>query len=349
MYERFFGFRERPFELTPDPRFLFLSAAHREALVTLTYAVTARKSLTVLSGEVGSGKTTMLRAAIAKCGDSVKCVRLNSSLTSAEFTTFLARQFELGDEAGVSKARCHEELQKRLTERASDGCLSALVIDEAHSLPDELFEDIRHLTNLETDLAKLLPVILVGQPELWQRFRTTALRNLRQRVTLRCNLRPLDLQGTASYIAARITVAGGNAAEVFTRRAVTMIHNATQGLPRAISVLCDNALITGLALDQKPVTTAVVEEVCRDFDLVVSPAASVAASEVLEPQMPALVDPAPAGVAIPARVDHAPAEGETEVVAAPASVPSDEDEIESEILGHLRMRRSFFSFRGGGR
>jgi type II secretory pathway predicted ATPase ExeA len=268
MYEQFYGFRERPFELTPDPRFLFLNGTQRETLATLTHGVTARKGLTVLTGEVGSGKTTLLRTAMASCAEHVTCVHLaTSALNGAEFTTFLARQFGLSDGAAGSKALCYEELRDVLLSRAATGCHSALIIDEAHSLSDELFEDIRHLTNLETDTAKLLPIILVGQPELWDRLRTPELRNLRQRVALRCTLRPFDRVESASYIAARISTAGGRAADVFTRGAVTAIHEAAHGLPRAIGVLCDNALINGMALGQRPVSVGVVEEVCREFDL----------------------------------------------------------------------------------
>ena len=267
MYEHFFGFRERPFELTTDPRYLFLSASHKEALSNLSYGVSARKSVTVVVGEVGSGKTTLVRRTLATADARTRCVLLmDPHVTPADFMTFLVRELGLPELEAVPRWRRTQELERHLTERWNAGEATALIIDEAQSLSDAMFEELRLLTNLETDTVKLLPLLLVGQPELGDRLNQPALRYLKQRVALRCVLRPLNLSETANYIASRIVVAGGVGSQVFTREAVTAIHEASEGLPRAISVLCDNALMTAFAAGRKPVNSQMVAEVCKDFD-----------------------------------------------------------------------------------
>lgn len=267
MYERFFGFRERPFELTPDPRYLYLSASHKEALSNLSYGISSRKGLTVVTGEVGSGKTTLVRRTLESAGEKMQYVYLRDpKLTPEEFTAFLARELQLPEGATAARWKWVQDLERHLTARWTNGVGTALIIDEAQSLSDALFEELRLLTNLETSTSKLLPLVLVGQPELGERLNDATLRNLKQRIALRCNLRALNLQETAAYINVRIRTAGGQSAAVFTREAVTAIHEASNGLPRAISVLCDNALVTAFAAGTKPVNSLMVAEVCRDFD-----------------------------------------------------------------------------------
>ena len=276
MYEQFFGLRERPFELTTDPRFLFLSSSHKEALSNLSYGVATRKSVTVVVGEVGSGKTTLVRRTLATADARTRCVLLmDPHVTPEEFLLFLIRELGIPDLELAPRWRKTQELERHLARRWDAGEATALIIDEAQSLSDAMFEELRLLTNLETDTAKLLPLLLVGQPELADRLNQPALRYLKQRVALRCVLRPLDLQETATYIAARIVVAGGVGSQIFTREAVTLIHQASQGLPRAISVLCDNALITAFAAGRKPVSSQIVADVCKDFDCRATPETSV--------------------------------------------------------------------------
>lgn len=267
MYQRFYGLRDLPFELTPNPKDLYLTATHREALSNLEYGLFAAKSLTVLIGEAGTGKTTLLRAALEseRCA-AVRCVYMNNpALTRAEFVTILANRFGLSDEASRSKATLLEELEQKLRERRDRGEITALVVDEAQALSTELLEEVRLLANIETSDEKLLPLVLAGQPELSDRLEDAALRQLKQRVALRCEIAPFQLSETAAYIATRIRIAGGTPAKLFTREGIALIHEYSRGIPRTVSVICDNALVSGMALDRQPVDRSIVLEVCRDF------------------------------------------------------------------------------------
>lgn len=268
MYEQYYGLRERPFDLSPNPRFLFLSKGHREALLHLRYGLTGRPGVTVLIGEAGTGKTTLVRAAVlAAAGQSATIVHLsNPTLTRTEFYEYLASGFGFGSGAAGSKTSFLRELEHALTGRGADGGVLALTVDEAQSLPHELLEEIRLLTNTEIN-GRSVAVALVGQPELAARLNEPQLRQLKQRVALRCELGPLDLRDTAAYIAARVRVAGGNADTLFTRDAVIAIHEHSHGIPRLTSVICDNALVSGFASDLRPVGRDLILEVCRDFEL----------------------------------------------------------------------------------
>jgi general secretion pathway protein A len=267
MYEQFFGFRDRPFDLTSDPRFLVLTEAHREALSNLEYGFASRKGVTLLVGEAGSGKTTVIRAAIERQPMRVHSVHLhNPTLTRAEFSEMLAVRFGLSGRAAQSKTAMLVELEALLRHRQSAGETTVLVIDEAQSLPLDLLEEIRLLANMEVADEKLLSVVIAGQPELAGRLNDDSLRQLKQRIALRCELLPLTLPQTAGYIAGRIRAAGGMAAEVFSREAVHLIFERSQGIPRTVNVIADNALLGGFAAGRKPVTSQIVRDVCRDFD-----------------------------------------------------------------------------------
>ena len=270
MYLDFFGLRELPFELTPNTKFLFHTAQTQEAFCTLEYGLSSNKSLTVLIGEAGTGKTTLLRAVLqSESCKSISCVYLNNpTLTRAEFLQMLSRRFELSVSAESSKAVFLDELSATLQARLARGQRTALVIDEAQSLSHELLEEVRLLANAETETEKLLPVVLAGQPELKDRLDEPQLRQLKQRVTLRCTVSPFSLEDTAAYMAWRIRAAGGQSEKVFTREAVLAIHERSAGIPRTISVMCDNALLTAYGLGRKPVDSAVVLEVAQDLDLV---------------------------------------------------------------------------------
>ena len=279
MYERYYGLRERPFDLTPNPRYLFLSTMHREALSNLHYGISGRKGITVLIGEAGTGKTTLVHTALEQQREDNTCAVYlsNPLLTRGEFFEFLAWGFGLDAGAETSKTRFVLELTRTLQARQEAGGTSALIIDEAQCLPYELMEEIRLLANIETTTDKLLPVVMVGQPELADRLNEPSLRQLKQRVALRCKLPALDAPETAAYISNRVHVAGGNSDQLFTATAIDTIFEHSRGIPRTVSVICDNALLSGFAADERPVSRETVLEVCRDFDLPSSgaPAASM--------------------------------------------------------------------------
>jgi general secretion pathway protein A len=209
MYEQFFGLRERPFDLTPNPRYLVLTDVHREALSNLEYGISSRKGITLLIGEAGSGKTTLIRSAIEKQPSRVHCIHLNNpALSRGEFVEMLADRFGLSASAKSSKATMLLQLEALLRARHEAGETTVLIVDEAQSLSIELFEEVRLLANIETNEEKLLLVIIAGQPELVDRLNEKRLRQLKQRIALRCELRPLTLQETAAYLAGRIKAAG---------------------------------------------------------------------------------------------------------------------------------------------
>jgi len=269
MYERFFGLRERPFDLVPNPRFLYLTGRQREALSNLRYGLTTPRGLTLLIGEAGTGKTTLVQAMLSDVDrETVECVLLsNPTLTRGEFYEFLAAGFGLPAESAGSKTQFLFELRRHLLAKREAGIFTGLILDEAQSLPYELLEEVRLLSNIETPTEKLLNVVLAGQPELADRLNEANLRQLKQRISLRCELATFTFQETGAYIAGRLRIAGGEPAKIFTREAVLAIHDASQGVPRTVNVICDNALIGGFAAQEHPVTRALVDEVCRDFDL----------------------------------------------------------------------------------
>jgi len=297
MYLDFFGFSTTPFELTPDPRFLYLPRGHQEALSMLQYGVMSGKGLTVLTGEAGLGKTTILKAALGQLhGVANRVITIsNPALTRAEFIEVIARSLNATELIGSSKPAVLVALENALVRDHENGMRTVLIADEAHVMPNELLEEIRLLGNFETATAKLLSIILVGQPELAGRLNEPSLRQLKQRVALRSWLVPFTAGETAAYIDTRLRVAGRPGSEVFSAEAVDKVHSFSRGIPRVINVLCDNALLTAFAADQRMVNASVIEEVGKDFDLegdapepqataepVPPPIASVPAAPVVE-------------------------------------------------------------------
>jgi general secretion pathway protein A len=269
IYGAFFGLNEAPFDLTPNPRFLFLSTRQREALSNLRYALTTSKGFALILGEAGTGKTTLVRTALTELVDKPSRYVLvnNPTLNREEFYEFLAGEFGLSEAARRSKTRFLAELQAQVEGRYSVGGLTGLIVDEAQSLPHELLEEIRLLGNIETTTTKLLNIVLSGQPEFADRLNESSLRQLKQRLALRCELRPFTLEETAAYISGRIRIAGGSPGMILTRETVIALHESSQGIPRTINVLADNVLVGGFAAQVRPITVDVVSEVCRDFDL----------------------------------------------------------------------------------
>jgi general secretion pathway protein A len=270
MYQEFYGLRERPFDLTPNRQYLLLTPKHEEALSNLEYGISTGNGITLIVGEAGTGKTTLLGELLAARLPVNPCrwaYLNNPRLRPYEFFDSVAHTFQLSPDAARSKSRFLRELEANLAAHREQGTLNVLVVDEAQSLPNDLLEEVRLLTNIATGTETLLRVVLVGQPTLGDRLNEVGFRQLKQRVGLRYRLPPLDLRETATYIAHRLVVAGGRPARCFTREAVMTIYERSHGIPRTINVIAENALLTGFAADQRPVRPEIVLEVCRDFDL----------------------------------------------------------------------------------
>jgi general secretion pathway protein A len=310
MYERFYGLHERPFGLTSNLKYLLLTPKHQEALSNLDYGITSGNGITLLLGEAGTGKTTLLRKAHARClhrtATPTRWAYVNNPMLSRdEFFDSIADAFQLDSDLVSSKSRFLRELERALTERRQAGTISVLVVDEAQSLPYALLEELRLLANIETDTEKLLRVVLAGQPAFGETLTDARLGQLKQRIGLRCVLPALSLRETAAYIAHRIVLAGGDPARAFSREAVMLIHERSQGIPRTINVICENALLTGFAADERPVGPQIVLEVCGDFDLL--PRAGSPLQQVGTPQASTTTGPIALAGEEPANMTTAPA------------------------------------------
>jgi general secretion pathway protein A len=269
VYKSFYKLRLNPFEITPDPAFLFPTPRHNEALAALYYGVQAHKGFIVLTGEVGTGKTLLVRSALQllqKSSVASACV-FNPSLSALEFIRYIAADFGL-PVAGMAKDEVILALNAYLLDRYRKKLTSLLVVDEAHHLPPELLEEVRLLTNLETAQQKLLQIVLAGQPELDQKLDSFELRQLKQRITLRCRLEPLDLEETAGYLQRRLQTAGAQKnSALFSATAVAAVFKHSRGIPRLINTICENALLSGYARRAQTLTHEIVEEAAADLRL----------------------------------------------------------------------------------
>jgi general secretion pathway protein A len=268
MYNAFFGFSENPFSLSPDPAFFYRSEQHEEALANLVYGVQARKGFIVLSGEVGTGKTTML-----------ECLRdyleaqyiefafiFNSRINPEQFFEMIAYDLDLPC-ARTSKTEVLFALNQLLVEQSQEGRTTVLIVDEAHNLDWEVLEEIRLLGNLENRNGKLLQIILAGQPELDRKLDAPNLRQLKQRIVLRCNLQPFTLRDAVEYMESRLETAGMPEQDIFSEEMMAEIHLRSQGIPRLINAICDNLLLTAFAQESKTCTVDMLDEVCKDMRL----------------------------------------------------------------------------------
>lgn len=269
IYSSYFGLTEAPFNITPDPSFLYLSESHREGLAQLTYGINARRGFIVLTGEVGTGKTTLIQTLLHQLGEGTQTALIFSAISNPlDLLRYVCEEFKLVEAMGEAKD-VHDHiylLNEFLLQKYRDGENAVLIIDEAQNLSAEVLESVRLLSNFETTKEKLLQILLVGQPELNERLNTPQLRQLKQRVTLRHHLRPLSLPECQEYIANRLKHAGGNSG-IFTSRATEAVHQFAGGLPRLINVICDNAMINAYALDKKEIGPAFVQEVAEDLSL----------------------------------------------------------------------------------
>jgi general secretion pathway protein A len=268
MYKAFFGLNSSPFNLSPDPSYLYRSQQHEEALASLIYGVQSRKGFIVLTGEVGTGKTTMLECLRdhLSAHKTPFAFLFNSRLTPEQFFEMIAYDFDLQC-SRTSKTEVLLALNQLLIERANNNQTTALIVDEAQNLEWAVLEEIRLLGNLENRRGKMLQIILSGQPELGRRLEEREYRQLKQRIALRCQLRPFDALETGNYIGARLTRAGLRDQKVFTTEVILEIHKRTQGIPRLINSVCDNLMLTAFALESRLATLDMLDEVSRDLHL----------------------------------------------------------------------------------
>jgi general secretion pathway protein A len=267
VYREFYGLKELPFALTPDPRFIYFTPSHTEVMANLHYGIESGKGLIVVTGEVGTGKTTILRWMMQRLDRTVLVAYVfNPRLTVPEFyqhitTLFDVQQWETKSELLIS-------LGRTLESRHARGLRTVLIIDEAQGLSPYVLEEIRLLSNFESDTAKQLQIILTGQPELRDVLNNPDLRQLKQRVALRCEIKPLpNVEETERYITSRLLVAGAERTDIFSPGAVDYIFRCSEGIPRQINNLCDNSLLTGFAAGETTIGRTIIEEVADTFDM----------------------------------------------------------------------------------
>lgn len=268
MYKSFFGLKESPFNVNPDPRFLFLTKEIEEALSGLMYGVQNRKGFITLTGEVGTGKTTLVNSLLTWLHQRrVRTAFLfNSRMNTNQLFDFILSEFGIPCESR-SKSQQLMKLNQWLLERYRAGETTVLIVDEAQNLTYPVLEEIRLLTNLETSTDKLLQIVLSGQQELEEKLKLPQLRQLRQRIMLRCKTSPLTKEQTHDYIAERLRIAGASGEVIFSPKAVETVHLYSLGIPRVVNLLCEHSLINAFVEQQRPISEKVVEEVAHEFQL----------------------------------------------------------------------------------
>jgi len=266
VYLEFYGLEEPPFSITPNPRYLFYSAKHREALNHLLYGIRERKGFVQLTGDVGAGKTTLCRAMLDQLGKNFStALILNPILDPEQLVKAVAMEFGLCVK-GLDKLETMEAINLFLLAQAEHGRDCVIVIDEAQNLTPELLEQVRLLSNIETDDRKLLQIVLLGQPELRDRLNDPSLRQLRQRITVRYHLTPLRRQELGQYVQHRLQVSGSEGPPYFTRPALWRIFNYTEGVPRLVNALCDKCLLAGFVQHSEQITYGIASRAVRELE-----------------------------------------------------------------------------------
>src|ERR1700729_1732486 len=268
MYKSFYGLKDNPFNVNPDPRFLYFTKEIEEAFSGLKYGIQNRKGFITLTGEVGTGKTTLVNRLLDWLHEErVRTAFLfNSRMNSSQLFDFILAEFGISCDTR-SKSQLVMSLNSFLLDRFRAGETTVLIIDEAQNLTYPVLEEIRLLTNLETSTEKLLQIVLSGQPELEEKLKLPQLRQLRQRIMLRCKTSPLTLEETFGYIAERLRIAGANGDPIFSKEAIQTVHLYSRGIPRVVNLLCEHALINAYVDHLRPVPAHLVEEVAREFHL----------------------------------------------------------------------------------
>ena len=268
MYKEFFGLRANPFNVNPDPRYLFLTRHTEEALACLTYGIQSRKGFVLLTGEVGTGKTTLINKLLEwlRAQQVPTAFIFNSRMNVPQFLDYMMADFGIPCDT-KSKSQVLLRLYNWLLERYRAGETAVLIVDEAQNLADEVLEEIRMMTNLETFTEKLLQIVLVGQTELEQKLKQPKLRQLRQRLTLRAKTHPLTLDETRAYIQQRLRIAGSNGQQIFDGDALLAIHRYSNGIPRVVNLICEHCMVSAFVDQKKSVGVTIVDAVARDFDL----------------------------------------------------------------------------------
>jgi general secretion pathway protein A len=283
MYKDFFGLRANPFNVNPDPRYLFLTRHTEEALACLTYGIQSRKGFVLLTGEVGTGKTTLINKLLEwlRLQQVATAFVFNSRMNVPQFLDYMMADFGIACDS-KSKSQILQRLYNWLLDRYRAGETGVLIVDEAQNLTDEVLEEIRMLTNLETFTEKLLQIVLVGQPELETKLKQPQLRQLRQRLTLRAKTHPLTLEETRAYVQQRLRIAGSDGRQIFDSEALVAVHKYANGIPRVVNLLCEHCLVSAF-VDQKPtIAIDVVDAVAKDFDL----SDSIASAAMTPPPSP---------------------------------------------------------------
>jgi len=267
MYSKFFGLKEKPFEITPDPQFIYLSEKHEEALSHLKYAIREGKGFSVITGEAGTGKTTLVNLLLGTLGAQIRTSYIfNPILDQPDFLNYICDDFGIKSEGMKSRGQSLTALHNFLLDCFAKDEKVFLIIDEAQSLKPDLLQEVRLLTNLETSKKKLLHVILLGQPELNKTLDEPRFRPLKQRITVRYNLPPLDRKETKDYIIHRLKKAGSRNVAIFDKAAIDKIYRYSNGIPRVINIVCDNALLTAFAQGTHHVGKRIIKEVIGDLE-----------------------------------------------------------------------------------